>query len=345
MDDKSHATSRRILVVEDDTPVREVIANHLRKKGFVVTEAGDAESVLLRMSRERSPFDVVLTDVHLPGLSGVELLRLLLTHSPLKPVIVITGDADEALAQRALRFGAAGYLLKPFQLFEVEAAVRQAVSRLELVEAAEHLARSDAARSEDTHGTLPTAWLELADTRSSAGPGHGYRVARIAGALVSALPRQLPDGERDALDTAARAHELGRLLGPAATPAELATRTAQLLFDLDADPSVLRVINHLRERWDGSGGPHGLDGTDIPVASLVLAAADTVDHRAMLLVESGMDPSEAVLQALDAARKEGEGAYGPVVDALDGADSVIEAIWVLARGYASGGEVAVAAPA
>ncbi len=333
--------SRRILVVEDDAPVREVIANHLRKRGFTVTEAGDAESVLLRMSRERAPFDVVLTDIHLPGLSGVELLRLLLTHSPLKPVIVITGDSDEALAQRALRFGATGYILKPFELFELEAAVRQAVSRLELVEAAEHLARSDVQQRGDVvKGTVPSAWLELADARSSAGAGHGYRVARLAGTLASAMGGEFPDDEREALDTAARSHELGRLLGPAATPGELATRTAQLLFDLEAEPAVLRIVNHMRERWDGTGGPHGLSGADIPVPSLVLSAADTMDHGAVLLVESGMEPSEAILKALDDVTTEGKAVYGPVAAAVDDAASVIEAIWVLARGYPAEGEEA-----
>ncbi len=335
-DDKTTGGARRVLIVEDDAPIREVIANHLRKKGFAVTEAGDAETVLLRMSRERVPFDLVLTDIHLPGLSGVELLRLLLTHSPLKPVIVITGDSDEALAQRALRFGATGYLLKPFELFEVEVAVRQAVSRLELVEAAEHLARSDAERRRDGEaaaGSLPAAWLELADTRSSAGPGHGYRVARIAGAVVAALDEPLTDEEREALDTAARAHELGRLLGPAATPGEMATRTAQFLFDLDAEPATLRIINHMRERWDGTGGPHGLSGADIPQASMVLAAADTVDHRAMLLVESGMEPSAAIVEALGDVKTEGKAAFGPAIGAVSEAGSVIEAIWVLARGY------------
>jgi putative two-component system response regulator len=325
---------RRILVVEDEAPVRELVARHLGKKGYEVAEASDAEQVLLQMSRDRVPFDLVLTDIHLPGLSGVELLRLLLTHSPLRPVIMITGDADEGLARRALGYGAAGYLLKPFQLFELDAAVLQAMARLELVEAAESLARAEATQGNGAPGGgIPSAWLELADSRSSAGAGHGYRVARIASAVASALDAGLDDGDRSALDLAARAHELGRLLGPSQSPAELATRTAQLLYDLGIEARVLRVINNLRERWNGGGGPNGIEGADIPAASRVLAAADALDHGAVVQLESGLEPGKAVRRALGDLRETAAAHLGPdVAGALDTAAGVIEAIWVLTRG-------------
>lgn len=327
---------RRVLVVEDEEQVRELVARHLEKNGYEVARASDAEQVLLRMSRDREPFDVVLSDIHLPGLSGVELLRLLLTHSPLRPVIMITGDSDESLARKALDYGAAGYLLKPFELFELEAAVQQAIARLELVEAAETLAKSDAAELPDggtSGGVIPTAWLELADSRSTAGRGHGYRVARLAGAIASGMEETLDRPDRNALDVAARAHELGRLLGPTGTPTELASRTAQLLYDLGVESRVLRTVNHLRERWNGSGGPNGISGEDIPVTSRVVAAADAIDHAAVVQMDSGLEPAGAVQAALDEANNGAESIYGPdVAQGLEASSSVIEAIWVLARG-------------
>ncbi len=327
---------RRILLVEDEAPVRELVARHLEKKGYDVAQASDAEQVLLRMSRDREPFDLVLTDIHLPGLSGVELLRLLLTQSPLRPVIVITGDADEKLARRALNYGAAGYLLKPFQLFELEAAVQQAVARLRLVEAAESLARSDARvlpNGGADGAAIPTAWLELADSRSPAGAGHGYRVARIAGSLASAVSAELDPADRQAADMAARAHELGRLLGPSATPTELASRTAQLLYDLGVESRVLRVINHMRERWNGTGGPHGIQGDDIPLASRIVALADALDHAAVVYLDSGLNPAAAVEAAVTEVEVDAERYYGSAMaGALNAATGVIEAIWVLARG-------------
>ena len=329
---------RRILVVEDEAPVRGLVAKHLETLGHEVAQASDAEQVLLRMSRDREPFDVVLSDVHLPGLSGLELLRLLLTHSPLRPVIMITGDSDEGLARRALGFGAAGYLLKPFELFELEAAVQQALTRLQLVEAAGSLARADADRLPGAGAegaVIPPAWLDLADQRSSAGRGHGHRVARLAGAIATALADPVDADDRDALEVAGRAHELGRLLGPAATATELASRTAQLLYDLGLESRVLRIMNHLRERWNGSGGPNGIRGGDIPTASLVVAAADALDHAAVVQLESGLTPADAIAAAVREVKVDAQGRYGPAVAAaVDTSTRVVEALWVLARGPA-----------
>lgn len=327
-------SGRRVIVVEDDESLRRMLARHLRKRGFTVIEAGDAESVLLRASRERRPFDVAVADVHLPGLSGVELLRLLLAHSPLKPVLLITGDGEEALARKALQAGAAGYLLKPFELFELDAALDQALSRVELLETAEALARAGrVAQTDAVAYNLPAEWLELADQRSDGGAGHGYRVARLAGTLASNLPLAPDAHGQEALETAARAHELGRLLGPVADENTLAARTAEFLHNLDTPPSVMRIVNNFRERWDGSGQPVGLSGAEIPPASLVLAAADMLDQNAAKHLANGEEPGAAVSIALEEVRKCAPDAFGPdVTAALDSAEDVVTAIWILARG-------------
>jgi len=328
------ANGRRVIVVEDDEALRQTLARHLRKRGFTVIEAGDAESVLLRASRERRPFDVAVADVHLPGLSGVELLRLLLAHSPLKPVLLITGDGEEALAREALQAGAAGYLLKPFELFELDAALDQALSRVELLETAEALARSGRAAQPDGVGTgLPVEWLGLADQRSDGGTGHGYRVARLAGTLAANLPVPPDAREREALEAAARAHEIGRLLGPVADPSTLAARTAEFLHNLETPPSVMRIVNNFRERWDGSGEPVGLTGHEIPASALVLAAGDMLDQQAAARLAAGDEPGTAMSTALQQVAEHADDAFGPdVTAALEAAEDVITAIWVLARG-------------
>ncbi len=327
---------RRILVVEDDAPVRERVAGYLESRGYEVARAANAEQVLLRMSRDREPFDVVLSDIHLPGLTGMELLRLLLTHAPLRPVIMITGDTDAALARQALSYGAAGYLLKPFQLVELEVIVRQAIARLALVEAAGTLALDGElapSRPGSGVGMVPSVWLELADRRSGAGAGHGHRVSRIGAALVSGLPAGLSADDRAAVTAAAITHEVGRLFGPAPTPAELGSRTAQLLYDLGVESRVLRIVSHLRERWDGSGAPNGLGGEAIPVGSRIVAAADAIDHGAINRLEAGGDPAGAVANSLADMAGRAERMFGPdVAAAIEATRNVIEAVWILARG-------------
>lgn len=120
--------SNRILIVEDDASMRGLMARHFRRQGFEVEQATAAEEVLERFGG-RSRFDVVLTDVHLPGESGVNLARRIKEIQPEQPVVFMTGDADAGLALEALRDGAAGYLLKPFEFFELDAVVNNAVQR------------------------------------------------------------------------------------------------------------------------------------------------------------------------------------------------------------------------
>jgi DNA-binding response OmpR family regulator len=122
----SETTSPKVLVVEDDPAMRALLSRQLRRKGFDVSEAGDAETVLNQAS-PGTGYDLVVADVHLPGQSGVELARHLRKGDADSRVVFVTGDHDESLAREAMDEGAAGYLLKPFEFFELEAVVRSAL--------------------------------------------------------------------------------------------------------------------------------------------------------------------------------------------------------------------------
>ena len=119
----------RILIVDDDPSIRGLMARHFRRRGFQVEQAEAAEEVLERFGADLPQFDVVLTDVHLPGQSGVDLARRIKEVQPEQPVVFMTGDADAAIARQALKSGASSFLLKPFQFFEIDTSVRNAVQR------------------------------------------------------------------------------------------------------------------------------------------------------------------------------------------------------------------------
>lgn len=122
-------TTNRVLIVEDDAGIRSVMARHFRRKGYEVEQAAAAEEVVNRFANQQKRFDLVLTDVHLPGESGVEMARRIHAVEPQQQIVFMTGDADATLAQAALQDGAAGYLMKPFELFELDAVVDRAVQR------------------------------------------------------------------------------------------------------------------------------------------------------------------------------------------------------------------------
>ncbi|HUO62283.1 MAG TPA: response regulator [Terriglobales bacterium] len=100
-----------IMVVDDVADVREVLAEYLELKGFDVRQASSGEEGLEKVAESRP--DVVLLDLGLPGLSGIETLRRLKSDNPALCVIVVSGNQDQDLAQKALAMGAADYVPKP----------------------------------------------------------------------------------------------------------------------------------------------------------------------------------------------------------------------------------------
>lgn len=113
-----------IVVVDDETDVREVLAEYLELRGFDVRQAACGEEAL-EMAAASCP-DVVLLDLGMPGLSGIETLRRLKTDSPRACVIIVSGTRDQDLAQKALAMGAADYVPKPvdFEYLETILAIR-----------------------------------------------------------------------------------------------------------------------------------------------------------------------------------------------------------------------------
>lgn len=115
-----------ILVVDDDDVIRDTLCELLGSY-YHCQQASTAEEALRRL--EAQPFDVVLTDISMPGLSGRELLQRVLNLYPGTPVIVVSGLSDQEEAQSLISGGAFDYLLKPFRLEVVEESVMRAVEQ------------------------------------------------------------------------------------------------------------------------------------------------------------------------------------------------------------------------
>lgn len=113
-----------ILVVDDDDVIRETLCELLSANHSCQT-ADTAEEALARLEAQR--FDLVLTDVSMPGLSGKDLLNRVVELYPGTPVIIISGLSDQEQAQSLIGLGAFDYLLKPFRLEVVEESVARAI--------------------------------------------------------------------------------------------------------------------------------------------------------------------------------------------------------------------------
>jgi two-component system NtrC family response regulator len=120
----------KVLLVEDDDSLRRVTQLHLEKLGFDTTATPTAEQALGIMGA--SPFDVLLTDLNLPGMSGVDLLKRVKLEHPETIVVVVTAFATIASAVEAMKFGAYDYLVKPLHHFELNQLLRRAIDHLRL---------------------------------------------------------------------------------------------------------------------------------------------------------------------------------------------------------------------
>ena len=124
-----------ILVVDDDEAIRDTLFELLSEE-YPCQTAETAEKAFARL--ESDSYDVVLTDISMPGLSGLELLGHVRQKYPNTPVIIISGISDQAHAQGLIKLGAFDYLLKPFSLEVVEKSVKRALEfRQQLLQAAD----------------------------------------------------------------------------------------------------------------------------------------------------------------------------------------------------------------
>jgi DNA-binding NtrC family response regulator len=155
-----------VLVVEDETYVRESLREILRERGWQVLEAGDVPEALGRAGR--SSVDVVLTDLRLPGADGLELVTQLKAVSPELPVVVLTGQGTIGSAVACLKAGASDYLLKPVDPEALEVALERALAGRALRREVRYLRQAVATEAEPMGASA--AWrrvLEMVDAAAA----------------------------------------------------------------------------------------------------------------------------------------------------------------------------------
>ena len=121
----------KILIVDDDTNLLSVLKNIFADEGYEVEVCSNGLEAIQRYQEQ--PFDLVITDIMMPGASGLDVLKSLRELSPTVLVILITGFASLETAIKAIRDGAYDYITKPFKLEEIKIVVKNAFDRVRLV--------------------------------------------------------------------------------------------------------------------------------------------------------------------------------------------------------------------
>lgn len=266
-----------VLVVDDDLPVRSVLKQMLEKQGVRVVTAGDGASALA-MTRSEGP-DLVILDVMMPGMSGLEVCRRLKAapDTRLLPVILVTGLDARSDRLAGIEAGADDFLSKPVDRAELSARVR---SLLRIKRYTDELERAES--------ILVALGLAI-EERDPYTRGHCDRLAQLSSALGERLG--LPPSRVVALERGGYLHDIGKVTVPdailrkesALTPEERvlmeghAAAGERICRDLRSLQSVLPIIRHHHERLDGSGYPDGLVGDEIPLTARILQVVDVYD--------------------------------------------------------------------
>jgi DNA-binding NtrC family response regulator len=154
-----------VLVVDDEPEIAELLVEYFRGRGLRVASAGDGPSAVAALERDPSRYGLVVTDLQLPGLDGLGVLKAARQANPSAYVVIVTGYASLDSAIQAVRLGAYDYLTKPFSLGQLDVILQRVRDRLSLEEENRRLARQIGQREPTDLRMAITDRLDSIDTR------------------------------------------------------------------------------------------------------------------------------------------------------------------------------------
>ncbi|MCA1632335.1 MAG: response regulator [Acidobacteria bacterium] len=290
----------RILIADDETEIREVLFDLLSPvyQCFTVSSAEEALAQL-----RGKDFDLVISDIMMSGMSGLEMIPHVRQSAPDAIVIMISGVQTVESAIEALRAGAFDYIMKPFDIHHVEAAVSRALEHQSLRLAKrryesylEEMVEQRTAELDRTLHSLEDAYrmtlkalTSALETRDAETHGHSERVVNFS--LRLGVELGLGKEQIQSLEFGSLLHDIGKigvpdaiLRKPAALDADEWKRMREhplhgqkILQGIEFLQGAARVVAQHHEKWDGSGYPRGLRAEEIDLNARIFAVADAFD--------------------------------------------------------------------
>ncbi len=284
----------KVLVVDDEPTVREMISRKLREHGFTCATAAGGSEALSKIKKHN--FDLVLLDIRMPEKSGLATLTEIKSQYPDIAVIMVTVVADIDTAIGSMREGASDFILKPVDfdilLLNVDRVLEKRSLILENKRYQLYLEQRVAEQAKVIRESFINSVkslvhaLEAKDVYTS---GHSQRVTDVATDIAKAM--HWDEGQLEKIKLAGILHDIGKIGVPESilnkpgklekdefeivkTHCEIGER---ILRSVITEEEILKVIRHHHERYDGAGYPDGLLGDSIPRGARILAAADAYD--------------------------------------------------------------------
>jgi putative nucleotidyltransferase with HDIG domain len=311
--------SRRVLVVDDEEGIRRAIGKFLRTRGFDVVTAESGDEALSQLGQQG--FVLMLCDVRMPGISGVEVVPRALQLDSELAIMMLTAVNDAPTATESLSHGAMDYLMKPVELADLEIAIERALHKRALLieqRRVERMIREEVAqRTEELERekeALRDLTVSVAETLINAMEvkdvylrGHSQRVAELAASMADEMGLSADAVEQVRL--AGRLHDVGKIGTREAILNKPGTLTPEefehvkehvrigmeILAPLKHLGEALRYVQDHHEHWDGTGYPRALHTTQISIGGRILAAADAFDAlTSKRAYREPMEPKETI---------------------------------------------------
>jgi response regulator RpfG family c-di-GMP phosphodiesterase len=291
----------QVLVVDDDPLIREVVQELFREAGYDCEVAPDGRQGFAAFRAWRP--SLVVTDLRMPGLDGLGLLKAAREIDPEVAVVVLTGADDVKTAITCLKLGAHDFITKPVEMEWLLVVAERALERRQLLRerrqyqelleqrVAEATRELDAAYRQlrETYRVTLEALGSALDTRDVGTEAHSRRVHDYA--LATARAHGLPEERLADLSHGVLLHDIGKIGIPDAillkpgplTPEEwtIMRRHAgigkRLIENIPFLAGAVPIVFHHHERWDGTGYPLGLRGEDIPLGARIFSIVDAFD--------------------------------------------------------------------
>ena len=294
--------SERILVVDDEDSIREIVSSMLASANYQCRQAASGlEALALLDSGEE--FELMLSDLMMAGMDGIGLLERTKERYPDMPVVMVTAVHDISVALTAIRNGAYDYLLKPFEREQLLATVRRALEnrrlKLEnrayqtnleaLVTARTEQLRRAVKELEESYDITLEALGDALDLKDRETEGHSKRVTAFTIAIAKTMG--LPSDQIRVIARGAFLHDIGKMAIPDAIlnkpgkldPPEFEImrehpyRGYQIVKKIPFLAEAAEIVYAHQEKFDGTGYPRGLKGNEIPLGARIFSIADTLD--------------------------------------------------------------------
>jgi len=317
----------RILIVDDEELICRLLAQRLTGEGYSCVTANNGREALTHFYKDG--YSVIISDIKMPEMDGIELLKKVKGLNPNMLVIMVTAYPELDMAVEAMRLGAYDFIIKPADLDLIVLSVKKALEKKRLEEELEayhknleRLVEERTAKLQNAYRVMKKAHLDsvkvLAEAIDAKDPytrGHSDRVRRMSLRIANRLG--FSEEKLESLEYGALLHDIGKIgirdeilqkpgilnQGEYQSIQEHPLIGVKIVEGIDFFKDKIPMIRHHHERFDGKGYPDGLAGEAIPLEARVITVPDAFDAMNSVRPHSPSKPLQDVLTELERGKR------------------------------------------